>query len=182
MVSVQHWCRHLCLGVTETQYGYCESPLHKAVRTKPGLHFETTRCWNTKAVRYLPWRSSYIWVATQREMYEKPLETEAPCIWDRAVEFDVLSCCASVLPSLCSHSSLLECKWIFCAIVVYWKDVTFFWFYKISQTRDCLECWKILWTFQQCRGCCRIWKSLKWLNAISSRMTRVRIPNILQEF
>ena len=54
----------------------------------------------------------------------KPFETEAPCVWDRPIEFGVCPVGFLALVQL-THSSLLEWQRVFCANAC-WKDITCF--------------------------------------------------------
>lgn len=51
--SVQHCCRHL-FGRAQQQGGDCDRSLYEGVEMKTWLYFESTRCWDTQALRHLP--------------------------------------------------------------------------------------------------------------------------------
>lgn len=108
------------------------------------------------------WRAAYRrWKWANWDVWEvagigtaDQLETEAPSVWDRATGSGVALLGLLPwfnLPSRYPHSFFIVMR----------RGILYLWFYKVWWLRDCFECQKELWTFEQCRSCCREWGSLK---------------------
>lgn len=162
VVWVQHTHFHPCLTASELQWRDSKHSLDEAVRMNPWLPFETTGCWDTQASRHLPWRAaSRRWKWANWDVWEvagigtaDQLEAEAPSVWDRATGSGVALLGLLPwfnLPSRYPHSFFIVMR----------RGILCLWFYKVWWLRDCFECQKELWTFEQCRSCCREWGSLK---------------------
>lgn len=76
--SVQHCCRHL-FGRAQQQGGDCDRSLYEGVKMKTWLYFESTRCWDTQALRHLlSIAARREWKPPKREMCEKFRGKEPP--------------------------------------------------------------------------------------------------------